>query len=151
MILYGHERKTPANMPEPDAFFTHGQVPTVYGTEPDFIVHPPFGKWMIGAGEHLFGITSSFGWRIAVALTGTLAILLVGRAAWHLFRSATLATIAALLTAFEGMEFVMSRTSILDGLVSFWALAGFVAILADRDRSRRILARKVAQLRRDGD
>lgn len=151
MILYGHERKTPANMPEPDAFFTHGQVTTVYGTEPDFIVHPPFGKWMIGAGEHLFGITSSFGWRIAVALTGTLAILLVGRAAWHLFRSATLATIAALLTAFEGMEFVMSRTSILDGLVSFWALAGFVAILADRDRSRRILARKVAQLRRDGD
>jgi dolichyl-phosphate-mannose--protein O-mannosyl transferase len=150
MMLYGHERKVPENMPEPDAFFTHNQVATVYGPEPDFIVHPPFGKWVIGAGEHLFGITSSFGWRISVALAGTLAVLLVGRAAWHLFRSATLATIAAILTAFEGMEFVMSRTSVLDGLVSFWALAAFVAILADRDRTRRLLAHKVATLKNDG-
>lgn len=150
MIQYGFERKTPSNMPEPDAFFTHNQVATVYGTESDFVVHPPFGKWVIGWGEHLFGINSSFGWRFSVALAGTLAILLVARAAWHLFRSATLATIAAILTAFEGMEFVHSRTSVLDGLVSFWALAGFVAILADRDRTRAILARKVAALHADG-
>lgn len=150
MVQYGYERKVPENMPEPDAFFTHNMVNQVYGTEPDFVVHPPFGKWVIGWGEQLFGINSSFGWRFSVALAGTLAILLVGRAAWHLFRSATLATIASLLTAVEGMEFVHSRTSVLDGLVSFWALAAFVAILADRDRSRAILARKVAQLRASG-
>ena len=150
MMQYGYERKTPANMPEPDAFFTHNQASKVFGPEADFVVHPPFGKWVIGAGEQLFGINSSFGWRFSVALAGTLAILLVARAAWHLFRSATLATIAAILTAVEGMEFVHSRTAVLDGLVSFWALAGFVAILADRDRTRRILARRVAEQRADG-
>ena len=150
MVQRGYEQKVPANMPEPDAFFTHGQVATVYGTEADFVVHPPFGKWLIGWGEQMFGINSSFGWRFAVALAGTFAVLLVGRAAWHLFRSATLATIAALLTAFEGMEFVLSRTSILDGLVSFWALAAFVAVLADRDRTRRLLAHKVAAAQDDG-
>ena len=151
MVLFGYERKTPANMPEPDAFFTHNQVPKVYGPEADFVVHPPFGKWVIGWGEQLFGINSSFGWRFSVAIAGTLAILLVGRAAWHLFRSATLATIASLLLAVEGMSFVHSRTSVLDGLVTFWALAGFVAILADRDRSRRVLASRVAALRARGD
>lgn len=150
MVTFGHERKVPANMPEPDAFFTHNQVSKVYGPEADFVVHPPFGKWLIGWGEQLFGINSSFGWRFAVALAGTAAILLVGRAAWHLFRSATLATIASGLLAIEGMSFVHSRTSILDGLVAFWALAAFVAILADRDRSRRILAAKVAALRAAG-
>lgn len=151
MVTYGYERKVPENMPSPDAFFTHNQAATVYGTQPDFVVHPPFGKWVIGWGEQLFGINSSFGWRFSVALAGTIAILLVGRAAWHLFRSATLATIASLLIAFEGMAFVHSRTSVLDGLVSFWALAAFVAILADRDRSRAILARKVAAARATGE
>ena len=150
MMKFGYEKKVPENMPQPDAFFTHNQVSTVYGTEADFVVHPPFGKWIIGAGEQLFGINSSFGWRFSVALAGTLAILLVGRAAWHLFRSATLATIAAILTAFEGMEFVHSRTSILDGLVSFWALAAFVAILADRDRTREIMVQRVTALYRAG-
>lgn len=144
MMLYGYERKVPANMPTPDAFFTHNQVATVYGGDPDFVVHPPFGKWVIGFGEKLFGIDSSFGWRFSVAVAGTIAIVLVGRAAWHLFRSATLATIASLLTAVEGMEFIHSRTSVLDGLVSFWALAAFVAILADRDRTRAILAHRMA-------
>src|SRR5262245_42045029 len=28
---------------------------------PQYVVHPPLGKWMIAAGEHFFGF-NSFGW-----------------------------------------------------------------------------------------
>lgn len=152
-VQNGYEVKPPASVPDNsiDGLFTNNGAATVYGTEPDLVVHPPVGKWLIGWGEQLFGIDDSFGWRFAVAITGTLAIYLVGRAAWHLFRSAFLATVAALLFAVEGMAFVHSRVSILDGILTFWVIAGFVAILADRDWARRRLADRVATLKDRGD
>ncbi|MEO8851818.1 MAG: phospholipid carrier-dependent glycosyltransferase [Allobranchiibius sp.] len=152
LVLYGYERKqdkTTGISNFPDNLFTMGN-PKVFGSQADFVVHPPMGKWLIGFGESIFGIDSSFGWRIATAATGTIAIYLVGRAAWHLFRSPLLAGIASLLLCFEGAEFVMSRTGILDIMVMFWALAGFVALLADRSRTRGILARKVAEMQDAG-
>ncbi len=155
MMQYGIEMKPTLPVQDAksaDSLFTLGHWQQgVYGGQTDFVDHPPLGKWMIGAGEQMFGINSSFGWRFAVALVGTLSIYLVGRAAWHLFRSPLLATLAALLTAFEGQQFVMSRTGILDIMVMFWALAAFVALLADRERTRGILADKVAALRVSGD
>jgi predicted membrane-bound dolichyl-phosphate-mannose-protein mannosyltransferase len=36
-------------------------------------VHPPAGKWLIAAGEALFGFDPT-GWRVAVALLGTLSV-----------------------------------------------------------------------------
>lgn len=149
LIQNGVEMKQDIFGSQTDNLFTMGS-PQVFGTDGDFIVHPPFGKWVIGFFEWLFGVDSSFGWRVGVALAGTLAIYLVGRCAWHLFRSPLLATLASVLLCFEGAEFVMSRTSILDGLVMFWALAAFTALLADRTRTRRILADKVAASRSQG-
>ncbi|WP_342803856.1 dolichyl-phosphate-mannose--protein mannosyltransferase [Luteipulveratus flavus] len=150
LIQHGQEVRVPSDVKSPDALFTNGTPGLAYGTEPDLVVHPPLGKWLIGLGEKMFGIGDSFGWRFAVALLGTIAIYLVGRAAWHLFRSAYLATIASILLAVEGMEFVHSRVGILDGIVMFWALATFVAILADRDQARARLADKVAAMRDGG-
>lgn len=151
-VLNGYEVKAPESVPEKsiDGLFTNNGASTVFGTEPDLVVHPPVGKWMIGWGEQLFGIDDSFGWRFAVAITGTIAIYLVGRAAWHLFRSAFLATVASILFAAEGMAFVHSRVSILDGLLTFWVIAAFVALLADRDWARRRLAERVAAHRDAG-
>lgn len=149
LIQHGIEMKQDVFGSQTDNLFTMGS-PEVFGTNADFVVHPPFGKWVIGFFEWIFGVDSSFGWRVGVALAGTLAIYLIGRCAWHLFRSPLLATLASLLLCFEGAEFVMSRTSILDGLVMFWALAAFTALLADRARSRRILADKVAARRESG-
>lgn len=151
-VQHGIEMRKPDGFPKDsvDNFFTNGEWRAVYDTQGDAVVHPPFGKWMIGWGEQLFGINDSFGWRFAAAIVGTLSIYLVGRAAWHLFRSALLATLASIFLAFEGMEFVHSRVSILDIFVMFWALAGFVAILADRDQGRRVLARKVAEAQDSG-
>ena len=113
----------------------------IFSTQPDRVVHPMVGKWMIAFGEWLFGPTSSFGWRFSAALCGTLSILILGRVAYRLFGSALLGTVAALLLAVDGQEFVHSRTSILDIFVMFWALAAFACLLTDRDRARARLAR----------
>ena len=48
-----------------------------FTTDPSFVVHPPLGKYLIGAGMALFGPDSTFGWRVAVAVAGTAAVLLV--------------------------------------------------------------------------
>src|SRR5437762_2840579 len=42
---------------------------------PQYVVHPPLGKWMIAAGEQLFGY-NAFGWRIMAVLVGSASILL---------------------------------------------------------------------------
>jgi dolichyl-phosphate-mannose--protein O-mannosyl transferase len=149
MFEYGHERRVASGIKTPDALFTRGN-PNVFGTDPDLVVHPPVGKWVIGLGEHLFGATSSFGWRFSVALLGTLSILMIGRAARRMFGSTLLGTIAAILLAFDGQHFVHSRTGLLDLILMFWAFAAFCALLIDRDHSREVLARKVGALRGAG-
>jgi dolichyl-phosphate-mannose--protein O-mannosyl transferase len=145
MLDHGVEMRVPDSLKTPDALFTAG-TPNVFGTEGDLVVHPPVGKWIIAVGEQLFGQTSSFGWRFSVCLLGTLSILMIGRAARRMFGSTLLGTVAAFLVAFEGHHFVQSRTGLLDLIVMFWALAAFCALLIDRDRSRELLARKVAEL-----
>ncbi|MBL8929359.1 MAG: phospholipid carrier-dependent glycosyltransferase [Kineosporiaceae bacterium] len=112
-------------------------------TRPDFVVHPPLGKWLIGLGMWLFGDgTSPFGWRFTVALLGSLSILMLGRIATRLLGSALLGSTAALLLALDGMHFTLSRIAVLDMMVMFWALAAFGCLLIDRDRARaRLLAR----------
>jgi dolichyl-phosphate-mannose--protein O-mannosyl transferase len=149
MLEYGYERRVSTGIKSPDVLFTHG-TPNVFGTQGDLVVHPPVGKWVIGIGEHLFGATSSFGWRFSVALLGTLSILMIGRAARRMFGSTLLGTIAAILLAFDGQHFVHSRTGLLDLIVMFWAFAAFCALLIDRDHSREVLARKLGGRHTEG-
>ncbi|MFI6443388.1 dolichyl-phosphate-mannose--protein mannosyltransferase [Kitasatospora sp. NPDC050543] len=112
-----------------------------YKSDPAYIVHPPVGKWIIGAGEQLFGM-NPFGWRFAVALLGTLSILMIARIGRRLLRSTLLGCVAGLLLAVDGLHFVMSRAALLDLVVMFWILAAFGFLLLDRDRTRaRIAAR----------
>jgi dolichyl-phosphate-mannose-protein mannosyltransferase len=110
-----------------------GDVATLqlFTGEPSFIVHPPVGKWLIAAGEWMFGATP-FGWRFALALLGTLSVLLLARVVWNLTGSPLWGSVAGLLLAIDGMAIAMSRTAILDGILAFFVLAGFAAIVADR-------------------
>jgi dolichyl-phosphate-mannose--protein O-mannosyl transferase len=126
-----------------DKLFTAGNL-HIWSTQPDRVVHPPVGKWMIAVGEKLFGPTSSWGWRFSCAVVGTLAILMLGRIAYRLFDSAVLASVASLLLAVDGQEFVHSRTGILDIFVMFWALAAFGCLVIDRDVARARLSHAVA-------
>jgi dolichyl-phosphate-mannose-protein mannosyltransferase len=103
----------------------------IFTGEPSFVVHPPVGKWIIAAGEWAFGATP-FGWRFGVALLGTLSVLMLARAVWKMTRSPLWGSVAGLLLAIDGVAIVMSRTAVLDGILAFFVLAAFLALLADR-------------------
>nr|BFD84338.1 phospholipid carrier-dependent glycosyltransferase [Streptomyces sp. Xyl84] len=113
----------------------HVAVPT----DASYVVHPPVGKYVIGLGELMFGF-DPFGWRFMTALLGTLSVLLLCRIGRRLFRSTFLGCLAGTLMAVDGLHFVMSRTSLLDGVLMFFVLAAFGCLLADRDRARARLA-----------
>ncbi len=111
----------------------------VFTDAPAYVVHPPVGKWTIAAGEYLFGMTP-FGWRFAVAVLGTLSILMTARIVRRLTRSDLIGVLAGLLLALDGMHLVLSRTGLLDMVLMFWVLAAFGLLLIDRDATRRRLA-----------
>ena len=124
-----------------------GSSTHILATGPEFVVHPPLGKETIAVGEWLFGLTP-FGWRLMVAVLGSLAILMTARIARRMTRSTLLGCVAGLLLALDGLEFVMSRTALLDISVMFWVLAAFGCLVIDRDRSR---ARLAAAVLRDAE
>ncbi|WP_114597654.1 dolichyl-phosphate-mannose--protein mannosyltransferase [Renibacterium salmoninarum] len=112
---------------------------------PEFVVHPPVGKWLIAAGMQLFGPDSTFGWRFSSAVVGTLSIFIVALLAQKLFRSTILGAVAGLFMAVDGHAIVQSRTSLLDNFVMFFALLAFGALVMDRDDGRKRLARRLAR------
>jgi dolichyl-phosphate-mannose-protein mannosyltransferase len=124
-------------------------------TGPGFVVHPPLGKWLMALGEalvdhsktvtfhHTIYPASPLAFRFSGAVIGTLAVLLTARIGRRLFRSTALGSIAGLLVALDGMEFVQSRTAMLDIYLMFWVLAAFGALVVDRDDGRRRLAARL--------
>jgi len=109
----------------------------------EYVVQPELGKLLIAVGEWIFGL-NSFGWRFASAVFGSLAILLICRIARRMTRSTLLGCIAGLLMSLDGLEFVLSRTGILDIFLMFFVLAAFGCVVVDRDVSRARLAAAVA-------
>ncbi|WP_081746763.1 glycosyltransferase family 39 protein [Arthrobacter sp. H5] len=138
----GYEREWPEGA---DEDFNQGNTGVILGT-PDYVVHPPVGKWMIAFGMAVFGSDNAFGWRFSAALVGTLSILMIALIASRLLGSPVLGAVAGLLLAVDGHHLVHSRTSLLDVFLMFWVLAAFGALLLDRDHGRRRLAAKLAAL-----
>ena len=95
----------------------------VSGANPEFIVHPPVGKWLIAGGIQLFG-DNEFGWRFATALFGALLILLFARLVHVLFYSPLLTALGAALMSLDGLQLVHSRTALLDLFLTFFTLLG---------------------------
>jgi dolichyl-phosphate-mannose-protein mannosyltransferase len=122
--------------------------PHIFTKGGEFVAHPEFGKILIAAGEWTFGL-NPFGWRFAVAVVGSLSILLTARIARRMTRSTLLGCIAGFLLSLDGLEFVMSRTALLDIFIMFWVLAAFGCLVVDRDVARARLA--AAMDRREGD
>jgi len=94
-------------------------------------VHPPLGKWAIALGELAFG-TDSFGWRFSGVVFGTASVVLLAGIVQLLFRKPIWTFTAGLLLATESLNFVQSRTSMLDIFVTAWIVAGFLLLLLDR-------------------
>ena len=93
----------------------------VAGNKPEFIVHPPVGKWLIAGGIQIFG-DNEFGWRFATAIVGTILILLFARLVHVLFYSTLLTAMGAGLMAMDGLVLVHSRTALLDLFLTFFVL-----------------------------
>src|SRR4051794_32568463 len=104
MIKAGYELKWAGEGKVVDPKWNAGDV-NVFTGDPDFVVHPPVGKWMIGVGEWLFGPTSSFGWRFSAAVVGTLSILMLALIARRLFGSPLLGAGAGVLLGGGGGGF----------------------------------------------
>jgi dolichyl-phosphate-mannose-protein mannosyltransferase len=147
IIHLGYEGTWPANSTAPGALttdqqFANGAV-NVYTAAAEFIAHPPLGKYIIGLGMLLFGPTDSAGWRISVAVLGTATVFLVAIIARSIFRSTMIGTLAGFLMAIDGQAIVMSRVSLLDGIVGFFALLAFGALLLDKRWTERRMTRWV--------
>jgi dolichyl-phosphate-mannose--protein O-mannosyl transferase len=100
----------------------------VSGNSPEFIVHPPIGKWLIAGGIQIFG-DNAFGWRFATALAGSLMILLIALIAHRLFRNSLLTALASALMAVDGLALVHSRTALLDNFLALFILAATYFLL----------------------
>ncbi|MEU1270087.1 phospholipid carrier-dependent glycosyltransferase [Streptomyces sp. NPDC005799] len=116
---------------------SHGHV--TIPADAAYVVHPPVGKYVIGLGELMFGF-NPFGWRFMTALLGTLSVLMLCRIGRRIFRSTFLGCLAGGLMAVDGLHYVMSRTSLLDGVLMFFVLAAFGCLVVDRDKAREKLA-----------
>ncbi len=152
LLRYGYERDeltSPTPVAEgasdtySDDLFESGRL-DVFGTTPDFVVHPPLGKWMIAAGLAP-DPTDPFYWRLSAAVVGTLSVVLLVLVARRLFGSTLLGGVAGLLLAVDGHHIVHSRTSLLDVFLSFWVLVAFAFLLGDRFAARERLAERVAR------
>ena len=128
LLKFGYERNWPSDA---NASVVAG-TPDVMQTTPAFIVHPPAGKWLIAAGEAIFGM-NSFGWRVAPLVFGTLLVLVTIRLVRRVSKSTLIGGLAGLLLALDGLAFVMSRTALLDIFLAFFVVAGVSCLAADRD------------------
>jgi dolichyl-phosphate-mannose-protein mannosyltransferase len=119
-----------------------GHSTGLWNGRPNMVVHPEVGKWIIGLGEHLFGMTP-FGWRVSSAVVGALMVLVMIRLARRVTRSTMLGLVAGLLMTFDGLQLVLSRLALLDVYVGFFVLCAVSCAVADRDWTRARLARAV--------
>jgi dolichyl-phosphate-mannose--protein O-mannosyl transferase len=142
----GWEAAWPANV---DPRFAAGDVNS-YTDDPEFVAHPPFGKWMISTGLALFGAQNTVGWRISTAVVGILAVVVLMLIAKRMFRSTLIAALAGFIMAIDGDAIVMSRVALLDNSVMFLALLAFGCLLLDRSWLQKRLAAWIARREAEG-
>ena len=108
-----------------------------YEDNPDYmyIVHPPLGKWLIAITSAMFG-NDAVGWRAAPALAGTISVIIMVRVTQRMLHSTVLGVLAGCLLALDGISLVMSRVALLDIFLQTFILAGFAALVIDRDKLR---------------
>ncbi len=143
LLQVGYEADWPE---EPNPAFEAGDVNSFLPTA-DYVVHPPLGKWMIALGmKALGGAENPWSWRIASAVVGVVAVVLVARIARRLFASTAMGIVAGALMAVDGEAIVHSRTGLLDNMLMLWVLVAFGCLLLDREQARRRLAERCAAI-----
>ena len=112
-----------------------------------FIVHPPLGKWLIAAGEQLFGY-NSLGWRFP-SRGGRRDRRRRPRPAGPAADRARPCSACSpgLLLALDGFSFTLSRIGLLDVFLQVFVLGAVACLVVDRDQVRAADPRR----RRPGD
>jgi dolichyl-phosphate-mannose-protein mannosyltransferase len=136
LLKFGYERNWPSDA---NSKIIAGDVDVMQDTAA-FVVHPQLGKWLMAAGEYLFGM-NSVGWRFASLVFGTLLIMVTIRLVRRVSKSTLIGGLAGILLTFDGLEFVMSRTALLDVFLAFFVVAAVACLVADREWFRNRLAR----------
>jgi dolichyl-phosphate-mannose-protein mannosyltransferase len=127
-------------VPDANQRILDGKLTGLWADGPSMVVHPEVGKYLIGLGEHLFGM-DPFGWRVAAAVVGTLMVAVMIRLARRVTGSTLLGCVAGLLLCFDGLEFALSRLALLDIFLAFFLLCAVSCLVADRDWGRLRMAR----------
>jgi dolichyl-phosphate-mannose--protein O-mannosyl transferase len=135
LLNSGYERNWPKSANDSIASGT----PDVMEQGAEFVVHPPLGKWLIAAGEQIFGM-NSFGWRFSSLIFGCLLILVTIRLVRRVSRSTLIGCLAGLLLTLDGLAFVMSRIALLDIFLAVFLVGAVACLAADRDWFRNKLA-----------
>ncbi|AGF71896.1 dolichyl-phosphate-mannose--protein O- mannosyl transferase [Corynebacterium halotolerans YIM 70093 = DSM 44683] len=99
------------------------------------VVHPPLGKQLIAYGEMIFGYTP-LGWRVMVALFGSLTVVFTMALARRISHSWQVATFAGVLAVFDGVLLVSSRFGMLDIFQVFFIVAAAWALARDHQQVR---------------
>lgn len=99
------------------------------------VVHPPVGKWLLAAGEAVFGY-GPVGWRIAPAVAGIAIVVMIYCTVRRMTRSTLVGAIAGVFAICDGVLFVQSRMGMLDIFQAAFVVAAFAALIADRDQVR---------------
>ncbi|MFC0582042.1 dolichyl-phosphate-mannose--protein mannosyltransferase [Micrococcoides hystricis] len=124
---FGHEMKWPE---EPNPDFVAGNPQPL--DEPGYVVHPPLGKWIIGAGMAIFGVDNGYGWRFSAAAAGTIMVFLFMIIVTRMLRAQFFGVLGGILMAVDGHHLVLSRTGLLDIFLALFVLAAFLALLYDQ-------------------
>lgn len=114
-----------------DAKYLAGDTTSSWLTEPEMVVHPEVGKWLIALGEWAFGMDPT-GWRIASVVAGSLMVLVMCRLATRITGSVFLGLVAGFLLSLDGLHLVLSRLALLDIFLALFLLLGVHGVVADR-------------------
>jgi dolichyl-phosphate-mannose-protein mannosyltransferase len=103
------------------------------GVEEGFAVHPPLGKWLIGAGIALLG-DHPVGWRASGVVAGALMVLLTVLLVRRLTGRIELGVLAGGLLVLDGVFVVQARTAMLDIHLALFVLLGAYLLVVDHQR-----------------
>lgn len=117
LLRYSIEMKWPTPKARADFNFIKGKI-VLPMMSPEFVVHPPLGKWAIACGLAIR--RSSFFWRLPSVAAALATILITMLTAYKLYRKHIIAVFAGAILACDGIFFVMGRTAMLDIFLTFF-------------------------------
>lgn len=104
------------------------------GAEDDFAVHPPLGKWLIGAGIAVVGDTPA-GWRGGGAALSVLAVAASVEIARRLTGRLLFGVVAGALVLADGVWITLARLAMLDSALAAFVTFGTLALVVDHQRA----------------